>query len=178
MKKVLIISSSPRKNGNSNQLCKQFEKGALEKGNQVEFINLCDYKINYCKACYSCFKLNKCYQNDDFNYIASKMLNADVILFATPTYFYSMSGQLKVFIDRLVSMYTSVRADIYIFITAADTNQSNLISTLEAIRGLTRDCFEQCEEKGYILASGVTNINQINTRQDYLDQAYKYGKEC
>lgn len=106
------------------------------------------------------------------------MLDADVILFATPTYFYSLSGQLKVFIDRLVSMYTKIRVDIYIFITAWDINTSNLNSTLEAIRGLTRDCLINCEEKGYILAGGLTNINDINKRIDYLNQAYKYGKEC
>lgn len=178
MKKILIISSSPRKNGNSNLLCKEFEKGAIESGNQVEFINLVDKKINYCYGCYACAKLGKCYQKDDFNDIANKMLEADVILFSTPTYFYSMSGQLKVFIDRLVSMYTKIRADIYIFITAWDSNISNLQSTLDAIRGCTKDCLENCNEKGVILAGDVNDINDIKNKEEYLIKAYKYGKEC
>lgn len=178
MKKVLIISSSPRKNGNSELLAKQFYQGAIDSLNQVEFIRLQDKKINYCNGCYACTKLGKCYQNDDLNSIAKKMEEADVILFSTPTYFYSMSGQLKVFIDRLVQNYLKIRADIYIFITAWDPNPSNLNSTLEAIRGFSRDCLENCKEKGVILASGVSNLGDIKNKNEYLQKAYNLGKEC
>lgn len=178
MKKVLVISSSPRKFGNSEILAKSFYQGAVDSSNQVEFISLRDKKINYCKGCYACTKLGRCYQNDDLNEIAKKMEEADVICLATPTYFYSMSGQLKVFIDRLVQNYLKIKADIYIIITAWDPNPSNLNSTLEAIRGFSRDCLENCQEKGVILASGVSSIGDINNKKEYLDKAYKLGKEC
>jgi len=179
MKNVLIISSSPRMNGNSYTLAKEFERGALEnKNNKVTFIDLNKIKINYCKGCYYCMKNGKCYQKDDFNSLIFLLKESDVILFATPVYFYSMSGQMKVFIDRFVGIYLDIKADIYLAVTAADDNQKNLISTVESLRGLTRDCFESCEEKGVILGSNLSDFGDVNKRKDLLDQAYRYGKEC
>lgn len=105
MKNVVIISSTPRANGNSFVLAKEFARGASDASNNVEIINLKDYDLNYCKGCFACFKIGKCVQNDGMNEIASKLIKADVIVFATPVYFYSVSGQLKVFIDRLVPVY-------------------------------------------------------------------------
>lgn len=178
MKNVLIISSSPRINGNSDTLCREFERGAKEAGHNVKYINLVEKKINYCLACYACTNTGKCFQKDDFNEILDLALKADVILFATPVYFYSMSGQLKVFIDRLVANYTAIRSDIYIFVSAWDSNKNNLESTLEAIRGCTRDCLESCPEKGFILAGGVTNKGEVNSHKDYLEKAYNFGLHC
>lgn len=178
MKKVLIISSSPRKDGNSETLCKEFERGALENSNNsVEIVHLRDKNINYCLGCYACTSLGHCFQEDDLNNIAKKMEEADVIVLASPVYFYSMSGQLKVFIDRIVQNYTKIRADIYIFVTAWDSDTNNLESTLEAIRGFSMYCLEECKEKGYILAGGLSEINDAK-KSKYLDLAYKFGKEC
>ena len=178
MKNVLIVSSSPRLNGNSDTLARSFEKGALGSGDHVDFVNLATKRINYCLACYGCAKNGRCIQRDDFNDILEPALKADVIVLATPTYFYSMSGQLKVFIDRLVSCYTKIRADIYILITAWDSNEKDLVSTLEAIRGCTSDCFEDCPEKGVILALGVSEKGQINDHPEYLDRAFTMGRDC
>ncbi len=176
MKNILIISSSPRNDGNSELLARQFEKGASENKYHIDFVKLRELKINYCLGCYACEKLGHCVQKDDMNETFKKMLDADVILFATPTYFYSMSGQLKVFIDRCVQNYTKIHADIYIFITAWDSENKNLISTLEAVRGFTRDCLENCQEKGYILAGGVTKKGEIVKRSEYLKLAYQMGQ--
>lgn len=76
-------------------LCNEFYRGAAEAGNNTEIIRLNEKKIGFCQGCYACEKLGKCFQNDDMNELAEKMLKADVIVFATPVYFYSMSGQLK-----------------------------------------------------------------------------------
>ena len=114
MKNVLILSSSPRKDGNSDLLCQEFFKGAREAGHSVELVRIAEKKIGYCQACYACTRLGKCFQQDDMNELAAKMEQADVIVLATPVYFYSMSGQLKVFIDRLVPNYTKIHADIYL----------------------------------------------------------------
>lgn len=178
MKNVLIISSSPRKGGNSDTLCHEFERGAKAAGQHVDYVNLADKDLNYCLACYACRNNQRCFQNDGFNEILELALKADVILFATPVYFYSMSGQLKVFFDRLVADYTAIRSDIYIFITAWDPNKDHLLSTLEAIRGQTRDCFEQCPEKGVLLASDVTEFGEIKKHPEYLKQAYEFGHNC
>lgn len=177
MKNVVVISSSPRKDGNSDLLCQEFMRGAKEKNNNVEHIRLSEKDIGYCRGCYACSNNGKCFQQDDMNEINEKLLKADVIVFATPVYFYSMSGQLKVFIDRLVSIYTKIRADIYILVTAWDSNTENLESTVEAIRGATRDCFENCEEKGVVYAGGVVNKGEVKNKQAMKD-AYNYGKNC
>lgn len=177
MKKVLIISASPRKNGNSELLCKEFYKGAVESKNDVELVSLRDKKIDYCEGCYKCSDLGKCYKNDDLNELAKKMLEAEVIVLATPVYFYSMAGQLKVFIDRMVQNYTKIRADIYIIVTAWDSDENNLQSTVEAIRGFSRDCLEECVEKGVIIAGGVVDAGDIKD-SSYLLKAYEYGKNC
>ncbi len=177
MKNVVIISSSPRKNGNSDTLCRQFEKGAKEVGHNVEYISLVDTHIGYCIGCYACKRSGKCFQNDAMNEISEKLLKADVIVFGTPVYFYTMSGQLKVFIDRLVPCYEKISADIYIMATAWDSNVENLELTAESIRGATRDCFENCEEKGCLLVGGVSDIGDIADRIE-LVKAYNMGKGC
>ena len=177
MKNVLIISSSPRKDGNSERLCQEFMKGARESGNQVELVCLRDKKIGYCVACYACTELGHCFQDDDMNELAEKLERADVIVLATPVYFYSMSGQLKVFIDRLVPNYTKIHADIYLFCPAWDPETANLEPPLEAIRGCTRDCFEECEEKGALAVGGVSEVGAIEGRGE-LRQAYEMGRSC
>lgn len=177
MKNVLIISSSPRVKSNSDSLCKYFEKGALEQGHKVDYIRLRDKKINYCLACRYCEQTEKCFQKDDMQELIDLILKADVIVFATPVYYYSMSAQLKTFIDRLTPIYTQIRADIYIFATAWDPDTKNLQSTVEAIRGCTRDCFENCPEKGVITVGNVHAENTIEGRSE-LEKAYQMGKNC
>ena len=177
MKNVLIISSSPRKISNSDMLCREFEKGAKEAGHHVDYVRLSDEKIGYCIGCYSCHKTGKCFQNDSMTELREKIMNADVIVFATPVYFYTMSAQLKTFIDRFTPFYEDVRADIYIFATAWDSNLDNLQNTVEAVRGLTRDCLEDCEEKGVVCVGGLSGIGDIAGRSE-LKTAYEMGKNC
>lgn len=82
MKKVLILSGSPRRNGNSDTLCDRFALGATEAGHTVEKIFLKDKKIGYCTGCGYCFNAHKCSQKDDMTEIIEKMLEADVLVFA------------------------------------------------------------------------------------------------
>ena len=115
MKNILVISSSPRRNGNSDLLCDEFIKGALEAGNKVEKVFLADKKINVCLGCGACYNTSKCIQKDDMVELNDKMVEADVIVLATPVYFYSMAGQLKVFIDRCVPRYTEMAKNKWTF---------------------------------------------------------------
>ncbi len=177
MKKVLVISSSPRKDGNSDLLCQEFCKGANNAGHKVEYVRLADKTINYCIGCYACEKLGKCFQNDDLNDLAKKMENAEVIVLATPVYFYSMSGQLKVFLDRLVQNYTKIHADIYLIATAWDSDEDALESTIEAIRGATRDCYEGCTEKGAIKVGGVNEKGEVLSHPA-MKTVFDWGKNC
>ena len=99
-KKVLIISSSPRKGGNSETLAAAFAKGARETGNPVETVYLREKQVGFCKGCLACLNLGHCVIQDDAVEIAAKMHDANVLVFATPVYYYCVSGQLKTMLDR------------------------------------------------------------------------------
>jgi multimeric flavodoxin WrbA len=177
MKKVLIISASPRLNGNSDLLARSFEKGAKASGHEVTYIRLSEKKIGYCLGCYYCASHDgHCVQKDDAEAIVDAMIEADVIVFATPTYFYSVDGQLKTLIDRTVMKYTRMlNKEVYYLITSWDPEKTHLEKVVEAIRGFTTDCLEGAKEKGIILATGVTEKGEI-TKTDYLIEAEKMGK--
>ena len=176
MKNVLIISASPRKHGNSDLLCDQFEKGAKESGHAVERVFLADRTIGYCRGCGVCNSTHKCVQKDDMAEILDKMVEADVIVLATPVYFYSMDGQMKTFIDRTVPRYTEIRdKDFYFIMTAADTEKANLNRTMEAFRGFTEDCLPGAREAGIIYGVGAWQAGEIKETPAYA-QAYEMGK--
>ena len=97
MKNVLILSGSPRKGGNSDLLCDEFMRGAKENGNQVAKINVADQKISPCRACYFCRDHSgECIYKDDMQKILQAMIDADVLVLASPVYFYSINAQLKI----------------------------------------------------------------------------------
>ena len=87
-KKVLIISTSIRNNSNSEILAKEAERGAKDAGHEVAFVTLKDKEIKFCKGCLACQKLGHCVIDDDANAITEKMKNAEVIVWATPVYYY------------------------------------------------------------------------------------------
>lgn len=175
-KKVLILSSSPRKGGNSDLLCDEFMRGAKESGHNVEKIFVAQKKINYCSGCGVCNSTHKCVQNDDMAEILNKMVSADTIVLATPIYFYSMDGQLKTLIDRTVPRYTEIsNKDFYYIMTAADTNKNMLHRTVEAIRGFTEDCLPGAKEKGIIYGTGAWEKGEIKNNPAF-SQAYEMGK--
>lgn len=176
MKNVVIISSTPRVNGNSEILANEFARGAKDAGHCVEVVYLRDYNLKYCNGCYACEKIGKCIHNDGMNALGEKLLNANVIVFATPVYFYSMSGQLKVFIDRLVPYYTKITADTYLIATQWDSNTEIMNNTFNAIRGCTIDCFENCKEKGVIYGVGLSDVGEAKNNKNYMQQAYAMGK--
>lgn len=175
-KTVLILSASPRKNGNSEALCREFMKGAEDAGNKAEKIFLRDKKINYCIACDYCVKNGgKCVHKDDMEEILQKMIDANAIVMATPVYFYTMDAQMKTLIDRTVARYTEIRdKDAYFIITAADKRKEWLERTLEGFRGFA-DCLENIREKGTIYGMGVWKAGDIKG-SPLLAQAYEMGK--
>ena len=102
MSKVVVLVGSVRKGGNTDLLAQAFVNGAKES-NEVEVISVADYKVNPCIGCNSCFarEENKCFQNDDMTVIYDKLKEADIVVIASPVYFYGISAQLKCIIDRL-----------------------------------------------------------------------------
>ena len=175
-KKVLVISSSPRRGGNSDLLCDQFTSGAKESGNNVEKIFLKDKRINYCIGCGTCIdRGKKCSQKDDMAEVLDKMVEADVIVMATPVYFYTMCGQMKTLIDRTCSRYTEItNKDFYFIVTAADTNNQAMERTLEEFRGFT-NCLDGANEKGIVYGTGAWNMGDIK-KSDAMNEAYELAK--
>lgn len=175
-KKVLILSGSPRKGGNSDVLCDEFMRGALESGNNAEKIFVASEKIAPCSACYYCRDNGgKCIHKDDMADILQKMIDADVIVLASPVYFYSIDAQLKALIDRTVARWTEVEnKEFYYIVTMADEDISSADTTLACFRGYA-DCVEGAVEKGVIIGNGVYEIGEING-SPALKQAYNMGK--
>ena len=175
-KKILILSSSPRKNGNSEMLCDRFLAGAQEAGHDAEKILFTNKKINYCTGCGNCFNEKKgCAQKDDMAEILDKMIAADVIVMATPVYFYAMCGQMKTLIDRTCARYTAIsNKEFYFLITAAVNNKQALDRTVEEFRGFT-SCLSGAKEKGIIYGTGAWNKGDIKT-SDAMKKAYEMGK--
>lgn len=177
MKNVLIISASPRKNGNSDLLCDRFAQGARESGHNVQKVFLASKKIGYCRGCGVCNTTHTCVQKDDMAEILEQMVKADVIVLATPVYFYSMDGQMKTLIDRTVPRYTEIAGkDFYFIMTAADTEKANLARTMEGFRGFTEDCLDGAREAGIIYGIGAWNAGEIKDTPAY-DEAYAMGKQ-
>lgn len=175
-KNVLILSSSPRRNGNSDLLCDRFLEGAKSSGHTVEKIFIKDKNINYCTGCSSCSMGKSCPQNDDMPEILEKMINADVIVMATPVYFYTMCGQMKTFIDRTCARYQEIsNKDFYFILSAAVEDKAALERTVDAFRGFT-DCLENPREKGIIYGVGAWKVGEIKETHA-MDEAYKMGQE-
>lgn len=175
-KKILIISSTPRKGGNSEILSKQFSKGAEENGNIVKIIFLREKKINYCTGCGTCFDGKKsCPQKDEMAEVLEEIVNSDVIVLATPVYFYAMAGQMKTLIDRTCSRYTEInRKEFYFILSAATENQKMLERTVEEFRGFL-DCLEEPVEKGTVYGINAWKIGEIKNTEA-MHQAYEMGK--
>lgn len=175
-KKVLILSASPRKGGNSDLLCDEFLRGAVEGGNTAEKIFIRDKKISFCIACDYCVR-NKgiCAYKDDMADILEKMIAADVIVMASPVYFYTMDAQMKTIIDRTVARYTEITdKEFYFIVTAADSDISAMVRTIEGFRGFTY-CLNDATEKGIIYGVGAWQVGDIKGKSS-MQEAYNMGK--
>ena len=162
-KKVLIISTSPRKNGNSEILADEFARGAKEAGNNVEEVSLYDKTVGFCKGCLACQKTQRCIINDDVN------------VFATPIYFYEMCGQMKTLLDRSNPLFPSdyMFRDIYMLATAADNEEGAMDGAVGGLQGWIA-CFEKARLAGTIFAGGVGAAGEIKGHLS-LEKAYDMG---
>lgn len=175
-KKVLVLSGSPRKGGNSDLLCDEFVKGAAESGNKVEKIFIRSKKIGYCNACYYCRDNGEtCAIRDDMAEILDKIQMADVIVMASPVYFYSIDAQMKALIDRCVARWTQIEnKEFYYIMTAAENSDTVMDCTLACFRGFA-DCLNGSREMGVIYGKGVYEAGAIKNKPA-MKQAYEMGK--
>lgn len=175
-KNVLVISTSPRKGGNSDRLADSFVRGAQEAGNQVEKITLYDKTIGFCRGCLACQSTQRCVIRDDADAIAQKMLTADVIAFATPIYYYGMCGQMKTMLDRANPLFSADYQfrDIYLLASAAEEDGHTVDGAVTGLQGWI-DCFEKARLAGTVFAGGVTSVGDIE-QHPALEKAWELGK--
>ena len=174
-KKVLVLSSSPRKNGNSDMLCDEFIKGAKESGNAVEKIRVAAKNITACLDCYYCKSHNgDCIHKDDMKEIMNKIIEADVIIMASPVYFYSINSNLKALIDRTVCRWLEVKdKEFYYIVTMADEEPASADTALSCLRGYA-DCVEGAKEKGVIIGYGLYEPGTVKDTL-IMKEAYEKG---
>lgn len=175
-KKVLIIETSLRANSNSDGLAEAFAKGAGEAGNEVTVVSLKGKHIGFCNGCLACLKQGHCVIQDDAIDIAQRMLESDVLVFATPIYYYEMSGQMKTLLDRMNPLYGSQYKfrDIYALTTAAEDAADVPDRAVSGLGGWI-DCFPKAQLAGSVFAGGVDAAGTVAGHKA-LDEAYAMGK--
>jgi len=172
-KKVLAIVSSPRVNGNTDMMVDSFLKGARDAMHRTEKIYLRDFHIEFCRGCGVCSSTRHCVIKDDMERLIDKLVDADVIVFSTPVYFYSMCGQMKTFIDRLMPVYNELSGRDFYFIVAAADSDGSIESTMQALYGFT-DCIENALVRGKLYGGGNWHKGDV-IGKDVLKTAYVMG---
>ncbi len=175
-KKIIVICTSPRKGGNSETLADAFIRGAKEAGNEMEKVCLYDKTISFCKGCLACQQTKKCVIPDDMGAIIEKMLQADVVVFATPIYFYEMSGQMKTLLDRTNPLYPSEYTfrDIYLLATSQDDAECAIDGAVKGLEGWIA-CFDKAKLSGVVRGTGADKLGDIEKMPEILEEAYQLG---
>jgi multimeric flavodoxin WrbA len=184
--KTLGISASPRRDGNSDLLLRQALSGAEEAGSAVEFLRLCDYRIEGCRECYDCSATGVCSTKDDYQPILDKMLEADRLILATPVFFMTVSAQAKLLIDRgqcLWARHTVLHQPLFEpkrdrrgLILAVGGSRSR--KQFDCVREPIKSCFKYLEVDylGSLCVNQVDEKGAILKRPEALDQASRLGR--
>ena len=177
MKKVIVISTSLRHGSNSHAMAEQFAKGAEAAGHQVELVSLRGKEIKFCIGCLSCQKTGACVIKDDVPAIMESVLNADVVCWATPIYYYEMSGQMKTLLDRMNPLYPSDYSfrKVYMLSTATEDEETTPEKALNGLQGWV-DCFEKAELAGALFCGGISDPGEASGKKDEQIEAYEFGK--
>ncbi len=174
MSKIIILVGSMRKGGNTELLASAFADGAGQN-NDVEIISVADYSVNYCIGCNSCFKSkgNKCFQNDDMTHIYDKLMSADILVIASPVYFYGVSAELKAIIDRLhTPMRNKFKITKLALILVGAATLPELFDSIKMQYQLVLDFFH-LEDAGMVLVSGAKDKGDVSDKS--LAEAYNLG---
>lgn len=107
--KIVVLEGSPNQKGSSNFLAAEFIRGASEAGHSVQVVDTAHTDIHPCAGCIHCGYEEPCVQKDDVSQIRQKILEADMLVFVTPLYYYGMSAQLKTLIDRFCAFNSSIQ---------------------------------------------------------------------
>ena len=173
--KILVITGSPRRKGNSAILADNFIKGAEEAGHMVFRFDAAFKKVHPCTGCNHCGMDGPCVFNDDFNEVRSNIIDADAVVFASPMYYFGLSAQIKTVIDRFYAINGQIHVSkkTALLMTYADTGAKEaqpIISHYETLINYLG--WEDC---GRVIASGVWTAGSVKNTK-FPEQAYKLGK--
>ena len=174
--KITILMGSPNRKGSTSLLVDAFVKGATEAGHECEMIDVCHAEVKPCIGCVACGYEGPCVQKDDTQMIREKLLASDMVVFATPLYYYGMSAQLKTVIDRFCAYNGSLNSRHLksALLTVAWNADDWTFEALEThYKTLVR--YINFEDKGMVLGYGC-GTPAMTARSKYVDEAYKLGK--
>ena len=173
--KIVVLKGSPRKSGNSNWLADRFAKGAAEAGHEVFEFDCTKHNVGGCLGCGACGMNGPCVQRDDFALVRDRLVEADAILFATPIYYFGMSGQLKNVIDRFYSIHDCMgRKKALLFATMGNPNEH--VSDPAVLMYEKMIAYLGWEDGGRIIASGVWASGDIKNTA-FGQKAYELGRQ-
>ena len=165
---ILVLNGSPRANGNTKQMIKAFEKGAIQVGHQVQIIDVCKKNIKGCLACEYCHTKGKgsCIQTDDMQEIYEYLNNADMLVLASPIYYHGISGQLKCVIDRFYSCAYPIKPirlkKVSMILSSGDADMYD--GALFSFKGDFLD-YLKLENMGVFTAHGSENGSYIKQKE-------------
>lgn len=168
MRKILILTGSPRKGGNSDLMAEAFKAGAEKAGHQVTLVRCADLKINGCLACDQCFSQGRaCVVDDDFNQLAPLLESHDLLALAAPVYWYTFPAQLKAALDKFYALMVAQRPfgfkETVLLGCGEDTAENmfdGMARTYELIIG-----FLKMEDRGRVWAPGVLKKGEVKTTE-------------
>lgn len=173
--KILVLTGSPRKNGNSNGLASEFIRGATEKGHDVFRFDTAQSNVHPCIACNSCGMDGPCVFKDDFEQVREHIVPADAVVFATPMYYFGISSQLKTVIDRFYALNGQIHVPKKgaLLMTYANTSPKQAIP-IDSHYDTLMD-YLGWENAGKIIAPGVWPAGSIKSTK-YPEMAYNLGR--
>ncbi len=173
--KILVLTGSPRKNGNSNILAENFIQGAIKARHEVVRFDAAFKRVHPCIDCNKCRTNENCVFDDDFNFVKENMSDSGMVVFVSPMYYFGVSTQLKAVIDRFYSINEKIHVPkkAALIITYADT----LAKEAEPIKKQYEVLLSYLgwQDMGQIIASGVWTEGAVNNTK-YPKMAYDLGK--
>ena len=174
--KIVVLMGSPNKNGSTGILADSFARGAAESGHDCEIIDVCHANIHPCIGCVRCGYEGPCVQKDDVEQIRGKLLASDMVVFATPLYYYGMTAQLKAVVDRFCAYNSSLNSRHLksALLTVAWNADDWTFEALEAhYKTLVR--YIRFKDMGMVLGYGCGTPSMTRASK-YPDRAYQLGK--
>ena len=173
--KILVITGSPRKNGNSNTLADHFIRGAQEAGHEIVRFDAAFGKVHPCIACNKCGMNGECVFKDDFEFVRKHILDAGMVVFATPMYYFGISAQIKAVIDRCYAINGSIHVPkkAALLMTYADNSKRKEKAITDHYEVLLD--YLGWKDVGRVIAPGVWPVGAVNHTK-YPEQAYRLGK--